>query len=518
MRQQQNNCRDLLTIIATLRSRGITVGECFLEMQKAGRLGRAARQLTQKDEKNIPELEARMHSRLASVASMRGSRSFLGLERPASAILKNIDDEVDALDEVGDAINLPVHNLFDRCGIWLSQIVGSIWMVIAYWIGMFAWLGLGGYYEWSNNWQLWLNTVTAVFLTLTTTMLTTIRKSHADYLDKCMDAILKYDCLVEYQARKLTKRLEENPDEDIGWSEHNWGPRAIDWYAELIGSGYGVCVSSCVFIAWLGIGDVMSWNDNWWLIIGTYTGLIGFIDGFVLRNCYYREDVKIKIEIDKLVEQDQAVFARMGLKGRVQTDYFEPTLMSKVSTFTGYLCSTPHAVAGSIIVSVGLIAAASGMLWSESAQLMVNSPTMIVEGYLLIVLIDAHNVASVERRVIMHDILVRRLQMLVILRRVQASEQDGVQSVKPDASSLSTDKPMDEDSGIQEDFDAAPSAGRRGSRVVSFAGTNKPQKTNDSFATVRAMSRPFALEPSVAEESELELADTQQSIDKGAQI
>lgn len=61
----------------------------------------------------------------------------------------------------------------------------------------------------------------------------------------------------------------------------------IDWYADIIGTGIGVLIGVAVFATWIGIGSPMKWDDNWWLIIGTYTGLIGFLDGFVLREVYF---------------------------------------------------------------------------------------------------------------------------------------------------------------------------------------------------------------------------------------
>lgn len=51
------------------------------------------------------------------------------------------------------------------------------------------------------------------------------------------------------------------------------------------------------------------------------------------------------------------------------------------------------------------------MRWSETGQLICNTPTMIVEGFLLPVLIQAHNTTHSQRRLQFRDILMNRLEM-----------------------------------------------------------------------------------------------------------
>lgn len=49
----------------------------------------------------------------------------------------------------------------------------------------------------------------------------------------------------------------------------------VDKYAKLIGSIGGIILSLLLLGLWLGLGKVMGYNNpNWWLIIGTYTGLV----------------------------------------------------------------------------------------------------------------------------------------------------------------------------------------------------------------------------------------------------
>lgn len=202
-------------------------------------------------------------------------------------------------------------------------------------------------------------------------------------------------------------------------------------YASLIGSGYGAAVSALLFIGWIAVGNVMSWGDNWWLIVGTWTGVVGTFNAAVLRYSLFREETKAKAEYGRLIAEDKAIFSRMGLRATEQTDFFVSTVMTRISLFTSRVCASPWAVGGTLALIVGLLVGATVVLWNETAQLLVNSVTMIVESFFLIVLIDAHNVQAVEHRVRLHDMLLRRLQLLVILRRVGAEAAEEVEQ-KPD--------------------------------------------------------------------------------------
>jgi len=61
-----------------------------------------------------------------------------------------------------------------------------------------------------------------------------------------------------------------------GWWSRKLGVFVIvDGYANFIGSIGGIVLSIVLLAVWLVIGSVMGYsNGNWWLIIGTYTGLV----------------------------------------------------------------------------------------------------------------------------------------------------------------------------------------------------------------------------------------------------
>ena len=49
----------------------------------------------------------------------------------------------------------------------------------------------------------------------------------------------------------------------------------VDKYARFIGSIGGIILSLLLLGVWLGLGKLMGFNNsNWWLIIGTYPGLV----------------------------------------------------------------------------------------------------------------------------------------------------------------------------------------------------------------------------------------------------
>jgi low-affinity ferrous iron transport protein len=76
---------------------------------------------------------------------------------------------------------------------------------------------------------------------------------------------------------------------------------------------------------------------------------------------------------------------------------------------TSDLCGHRYASVDAVLVVVGLLVAASILQWSETGQLLCNMPTMIVEGFLLLVLIQAHNFSYMKRGRDFNGLLKRRL-------------------------------------------------------------------------------------------------------------
>jgi low-affinity ferrous iron transport protein len=381
MRQQQNHSNRLLTIIAQLRSRNATVD-------------RLIRRFTQT---NVNELD--------------------------SGELDRINKQV-IQDDVGDAANLPTENLFDRICNWGSVSVGSLWALLIYSGGIFAWVGVGHSLGFSDEWQLYINTGVAVELTFTSMFLQNTRRRHMEYLEKCLKRVKEADTELEIVLRQSTNDNQPNPVVGIRPHPVSRGVRIIDYYGDVIGTGLGAFISICVFIAWFSIGDVMEWSDDWWLIIGTYTGLVGFVDGFVLRNVYFRQDTLLDEQFDVIDDHDGAIFQYININNPSQGSDRQISFSEKVSNYMGDLCSRPMAVLFSFMVVIALIGIASGMHWTATGQLLCNTPTMIIEGFLLIVLLHAHNMSNTTRRFQMHDILLRRLKLMQYVRAFSNGESD----------------------------------------------------------------------------------------------
>lgn len=374
MRQQHNHCISLLTFIAQLRSRNATQRRLF----------------------HSPDFSKDVDTNQVLQMGVR--------------------------DDVGDAVTLPTENWFDVCCNWVSEAVGSLTAWAIYWGGIFAWIGVGDMLGWSDLWQLYINTAVAVELTFTSMFLQNTRRRHMLYLRKCLKSIMESDCELETKLREHFNDNKPNPVITIPPPKMTRAVRAIDYYADVVGSGVGVVISIGVFAAWLGVGDLMEWSSNWWLIIGTYTGLIGFLDGFALRNVYFRQDMWTDEQFGILIESDEMTYQYLNLPIPTGPLPESHDLRTRVSNWMGYICAKAMAVGVAIIIIIALICIASGLQWSETGQLICNTPTMIIEGFLLIVLIQGHNKSNMRRRVILHDIFIRRLKLL---QYVHVSQQNG---------------------------------------------------------------------------------------------
>jgi len=80
---------------------------------------------------------------------------------------------------------------------------------------------------------------------------------------------------------------------------------------------------------------------------------------------------------------------------------------------------------------------ASAMRWTTTAQLLCNTPTMIIEGFLLLVLIEAHCIADEVKGRHLRGVLERRLMLNRYLRDGMVEFEKGM-SVVSDVESLNS--------------------------------------------------------------------------------
>ena len=103
-------------------------------------------------------------------------------------------------------------------------------------------------------------------------------------MTKYLEYIYKADATLDLRFRTVTDDKIENGPVTIPDPKRGRLQRGIDYYADLVGTLLGIALLTFVITIWVVIGPAMSFNSNWRLLIGTYAGLIGLNDGFVLRK------------------------------------------------------------------------------------------------------------------------------------------------------------------------------------------------------------------------------------------
>lgn len=337
----------------------------------------------------------------------------------------NIQDKLDEIQNLdnheGKKVHLKEKVWFDKVSEFVSKSLGNLYAVIIYWIGIFVWIGCGKIpnnngtqddplmQTFSNNWQMYINTAVAIELLFTSVFLEHVRAQSNVYIMEQVKMFNRLDYELEALARQITGDMEENQLITIKRCPRDRIQTWISFYANIIGNGLGLIITTCVFIAWFCIGNTMHWDDNWWLVIGTYTGLIGFIDGFVLREVFFSLTSYEKEKFNELFEESQGIIDQCGIPYELQEYKPKKTLDVKVSLWINDVCSSKWSVVLSVWIVIGLIIMACAMLWSETAQLICNTPTMIIEGFFLLILIQAHNWVDEDRINTLNQLVTSRM-------------------------------------------------------------------------------------------------------------
>ncbi|TQS34347.1 hypothetical protein Golomagni_05272 [Golovinomyces magnicellulatus] len=373
IRQQQNASRVMMTLLAEFNSRRTTLGRLL---------------------DDIPGCD--------EISTHR--------EKPRALIIngKPFDDSSD------ESIFLPKVESSVMSNIWsqscqiIARALGSMLTFLLYWIGIGVWAALGPSLKFSDTWQLYINSATAIALTFTSVFLQNSQQREEERLTRCLQHTLKIDAGIEHQLRILTGDRRPNQIFTITDIKRTRTERFNDFTADIMGSGVGVVLSLAFVVIWVSVGPLMKFNDNWWLIIGSFTGLVGFVNGFVLRSLYYREEEMVKEQFQKLAEADRNLLARLNVPISIPTEQ-PKSLIERFSLAISDACGHRYTPPGSMMVVIGLLLVATAMSWSVTGQLLCNTPTMIIEGFLLIILIHAHNHANYERDVDFRGLLKRRL-------------------------------------------------------------------------------------------------------------
>ncbi|GME86944.1 unnamed protein product [Ambrosiozyma monospora] len=301
--------------------------------------------------------------------------------------------------------------------------LGSLVTVTVYWCLIFAWVGCGAVptatgdvddngnaikAKFSDEWQMYVNTGTAVLLMISSILLENVRLRNDLFIKHQIKDIITFDANIERLEREITGDNTPNEIISVVPLKRKGLKKVISKYADIIGTGLGLLISICVFVVWLAIGNVMGWSDNWWLIIGTYTGLIGFIDGFVLREVYFSITKYEEQDLNEVLQQTRDVLHAAGIDADIPEIKDKNTISFKVSKAINDVCSNQWSVVGSVIAVLALIIIASGMRWSVTGQLICNTPTMIIEEFFLMILLQAHGWADTKRRRVMDQLRTSR--------------------------------------------------------------------------------------------------------------
>lgn len=317
--------------------------------------------------------------------------------------------------------DLPADNWFGRLSTALAHFLGHIATVSVYWVGVFIWLGFGHYCGWSDMWELYMNSATSALMIFVFSFLANINERHDQYTRRSLDVIYQADSTLEQKLRLLSGDTLDNQPVIIPAPKVNPLQRAIYYYADIVGTLVGVGLLLLVTVIWILLGPVMSFNSNWWLLIGTYAGLVGMNDGFVLRNVQSRLRSHEDHQFLAVDSEDAGLFGTIGVcppkKGVVQSH----TLTHRISCAMGRTCAHEAMVLAGFLTIVGLVIGSSILKWTVTGQLLCNVPPSIIESFFMVILITGHNLGDAQKRVDLQNIYHRRLRLLQFVQRLEAN-------------------------------------------------------------------------------------------------
>lgn len=221
--------------------------------------------------------------------------------------------ELQTLNQTLFAAELPTENWVGRLSTLASAIMGHFVTVCLYWVCIFIWIGFGNYCGWSDTWQLYINSATSALMVLIFAFLANIQERHDVYIEKCLHSLYEVDSAIELTLRTMTGDDIPNESVVIPAPKMSRIQRAIFYYADLVGTLTGIVILTIV------IGCVAS---NWprhvvqrelVAFIGTYAGLIGLNDGFVLRNIKMQFNNYEDEAFQEVNLEEKAIFTDIGV-------------------------------------------------------------------------------------------------------------------------------------------------------------------------------------------------------------
>ena len=313
------------------------------------------------------------------------------------------------------ASDLPTENLLGRICTTVSDLLGHFATVIGFWVCIFIWIGFGPYCGWSSNWWFYINSSTSALMVFMLAFLANIRERHHNYSTKCLRLIYAADAALELRLRTVTGDTVPNPAVSIPAPKVSKIQRGINFYADLVGTLLGIIILFIVLGIWVVLGPVMSFGSNWGLLIGTYAGLVGMNDGFVLRNVYNKIELYEDTQFEQQDLDDMEILALIGVTELGEERVVDKSLSCRISVKMGNWCSHEWTVILGVLTVLGLVIGASAKRWTLIGQLVCNVPPSIIESFFTMILITGHNIGDARRRVNLHNIYTRRLKLISCL-------------------------------------------------------------------------------------------------------
>lgn len=314
--------------------------------------------------------------------------------------------------KLGLDVDLPEEGWVGRVTTRLADFLGHVGFWAIYWAAIIVWLAFGPTNGWSNEWELEMNSATSALMVFVFAFLANIRELDCSYINSSLQHAFRTDATLERKLRQLTGDTLENDAVVIPAPRVNLVQRAIYYYSDVIGTLVGIAILLAVVAVWIAIGPLLQFGSNWWLLIGTYAGLIGLHDSFILRNVQAKFDEDETAQFQEVEHTDARLFATAGLPMLEQTDTRKTSLSHLISVLVSRVCAHELAVVVDLVVIIGLIVGSSVMRWNFTGQLLSNVPPSIIETFLMIVLINGHNSSDAERRSKMHGLYQRRRALL----------------------------------------------------------------------------------------------------------
>lgn len=246
-----------------------------------------------------------------------------------------------------------------------------------------------------------------------------LRECYAEYTNTFLDAIFRLDSNLEKELRRLSEDDLPNQMEVMLPPKESFLQVVIFYYADIIGTLVGMIFLVLVIIAWAALGPVFHFNSNWWLLIGTYAGLVGLFDSFVLRNIQGIVHQYIDRQVRIVEKRDLGLFAGLSMAIPSTGSTQRPALSQRVSHWMDAVSSHLFMVMAGFFLTIGCIVASSAMKWSLTGQLISNVPPSIIETFFMLILITGQNDAEASAHIDLTNIYYRRQRLLSFMQHAK---------------------------------------------------------------------------------------------------